>query len=282
MQLANQEAARLNCPYVGTEHILLGLVADGSGVAALVLKSLDAGLANIRKEIEKIVQSGPDMATMGELPQTPRVKKVLEYSMEESRNLNHDYVGTEHMLLGLLREQEGVAAQVLMNFGLVIDDVRNAIVTVLGPTIAGNIRSTKSGASARRDSGSSDSREECPACGAQMIRVLSGWLTSWLCPEERAAIEAGSVILGAGDRRQVPAGICLACAPLWREVHDLALQVYDLQLVKEDAIAEHQFDRAASIRDNQAGLRTRLEALLDRLLVSEPPGSHGTTFPPVS
>ncbi len=132
MQLANQEAQRLNHEYIGTEHVLLGLVKEGSGVAANVLKNLDIDLRKIRLEIEKLVQSGPDMVTMGKLPQTPRAKKVLEYSMEEARNLNHNYVGTEHLLLGLLREQEGVAAQVLMNLGLKLEDVREEVLNLLG------------------------------------------------------------------------------------------------------------------------------------------------------
>jgi ATP-dependent Clp protease ATP-binding subunit ClpC len=132
MQLANQEAQRFNHEYIGTEHILLGLVKEGSGVAANVLKNLDVDLRKIRLEVEKLVQSGPDMVTMGKLPQTPRAKKVIEYSMEEARNLNHNYVGTEHILLGLLREQEGVAAQVLMNLGLKLEEVREEVLNLLG------------------------------------------------------------------------------------------------------------------------------------------------------
>ena len=137
MQLANQEAQRFNHEYIGTEHILLGLVKEGSGVAANVLKNLDVDLRKIRLEVEKIVQSGPDMVTMGKLPQTPRAKKVIEYSMEEARNLNHNYVGTEHILLGLLREQEGVAAQVLMNLGLKLEDVREEVLNLLGHGLEG-------------------------------------------------------------------------------------------------------------------------------------------------
>src|SRR3977135_3840756 len=132
MQLANQEAQRFNHEYIGTEHILLGLVKEGSGVAANVLKNLDIDLRKIRLEVEKIVQSGPDMVTMGKLPQTLRAKKVIEYSIEEARNLNHNYVGTEHLLLGLLPEQEGVAAQVFMNLGLKLDDVREEVRNLLG------------------------------------------------------------------------------------------------------------------------------------------------------
>src|SRR4026209_2189574 len=134
MQLANQEAQRFNHEYIGTEHILLGLVKEGSGVAANVLKTLAIDLRKIRLEVEKIVQTGQgsEMVTMGKLPQTPRAKKVIEYSIEEARNLNHNYVGTEHLLLGLLREQEGVAAQVLMNLGLKLEDVREEVLNLLG------------------------------------------------------------------------------------------------------------------------------------------------------
>ncbi|MBI1918769.1 MAG: UvrB/UvrC motif-containing protein [Planctomycetes bacterium] len=132
MQLANQEAQRLNHEYIGTEHILLGLVKEGSGVAANVLKNLDIDLRKIRLEVEKLVQSSPEVGTPGKLPQTPRAKKVIEYSIEEARNLNHNYVGTEHLLLGLLREQEGVAAQVLMNLGLRLEDVREEVLNLLG------------------------------------------------------------------------------------------------------------------------------------------------------
>jgi len=138
MQLANQEAQRFNHEYIGTEHVLLGLIKEGSGVAANVLKNLDIDLRKIRLEVEKLVQSGPDMVTMGKLPQTPRAKKVIEYAMEEARNLNHNYVGTEHILLGLLREQEGVAAQVLMNLGLKLEDVREEVLTLLGHGLESN------------------------------------------------------------------------------------------------------------------------------------------------
>src|SRR5437016_2505495 len=110
MQLANQEAQRLNNEYIGTEHLLLGIIREGSGSAAIILKNLDIDLPKIRMEIEKIVVCGPEAVTIAKLPRTPRAKKVIEYATEEARNLKHNYVGTEHLLLGLLREQEGVAA----------------------------------------------------------------------------------------------------------------------------------------------------------------------------
>ncbi len=146
MQLANQEAQRFNHEYIGTEHILLGLVKEGSGVAANVLKNLSVNLRSIRLEVEKLVQSGPEMVTMGKLPQTPRAKKVIEYAMEEARNLNHNYVGTEHILLGLLREHEGVAAQVLMNLGLKLEDVREEVLNLLGHGLEGGEGGERGGA----------------------------------------------------------------------------------------------------------------------------------------
>lgn len=132
MALANQEAQRFGHEWIGTEHILLGLVKEGSGVGANVLKNLDVDIKKLRLEIEKLVKSGADTVTMGKLPQTPKAKKVIECAIEEARALNHNYVGTEHLLLGLLREAEGVAAQVLMNLGLKLEDVRQEVLNLLG------------------------------------------------------------------------------------------------------------------------------------------------------
>ena len=132
MAMANQEAQRFNHEYIGTEHILLGLIKEGSGVGANVLRNLGVDLPKVRMEIEKLVKAGPDMVTMGKLPQTPKAKKVIEYSIEEARNLSHNYVGTEHLLLGLLREHDGVAAQVLMNLGIKLEEVRAEVLNLLG------------------------------------------------------------------------------------------------------------------------------------------------------
>ncbi len=132
MNLARQEAQRFNHEYLGTEHILLGLVQEGSGVAANVLKNMSIDLNKIRTEVEKIVKTGPSMVTMGQLPFTPRAKKVLELSMEEAGNLGHNYIGTEHLLLGLIKENEGIAAQVLLNLGVKLEDVREEVLDFLG------------------------------------------------------------------------------------------------------------------------------------------------------
>ncbi|MEN6384151.1 MAG: ATP-dependent Clp protease ATP-binding subunit [Phycisphaerales bacterium] len=141
MALANQEAQRFNHEYIGTEHILLGLVKEGSGVGANVLKNLDVDIKKLRLEVEKLVKSGPDMVTMGKLPHTPRAKKVIEFAIEEARSLNHNYIGTEHLLLGLLRETEGVAAQVLMNLGLKLEDVRQEVLNLLGAGVENSMPS---------------------------------------------------------------------------------------------------------------------------------------------
>ena len=132
MGLARQEAQRLNHEYIGTEHILLGLVQEGSGVAANVLKNLDIDLKKIRQEVEKLVKTGPSMVTMGQLPFTPRAKKVLELALEEASNLGHNYIGTEHILLGLIREKDGKAAKVLTNLSVKLEQVREEVLDFLG------------------------------------------------------------------------------------------------------------------------------------------------------
>jgi four helix bundle protein len=132
MALANQEAQRFNHEYIGTEHILLGLLKEGSGVGVTVLKTLDVDIKKLRLDVEKLVERGPKAVTMGKLPQTPGSKKVIEYAIEEARALNHNYVGTEHILLGLLQEGEGIAAQVLMNLGLRLEEVRGEVLRLLG------------------------------------------------------------------------------------------------------------------------------------------------------
>ena len=132
MGLARQEAQRFNHDYIGTEHVLLGLVQEGSGVAASVLKNLDIDLKKIRQEVEKLVSTGTTMVTMGQLPFTPRAKKVLELSLEEASNLGHTYIGTEHLLLGLIRESEGIAAQVLRNLKVKVEDVKAEVLELLG------------------------------------------------------------------------------------------------------------------------------------------------------
>ncbi|OIO38143.1 MAG: NDP-hexose 4-ketoreductase [Candidatus Omnitrophica bacterium CG1_02_49_16] len=136
--LAKQEAKRFNHDYIGTEHILLGLLREGEGVAAAVLQSLGMNLNNIRLEVEKLVQIGPPTVVSGDLPFTPKAKKVMELAMDEAKTLGHNYIGTEHLLLGLIREGEGVASQVFMNMGLDLEKVREEVIKLLGSTTPGS------------------------------------------------------------------------------------------------------------------------------------------------
>jgi ATP-dependent Clp protease ATP-binding subunit ClpC len=133
LQMAREEAARLHHEYVGTEHILLGLIREGEGVAAAVLTNLGVDLEDIQLKIEETVKKGKAAAATGpELPYTSRAKKVLELAMMEARELNHSYVGTEHLLLGLLREEKGIAAQVLTDAGVTLEQARAETLRLLG------------------------------------------------------------------------------------------------------------------------------------------------------
>jgi ATP-dependent Clp protease ATP-binding subunit ClpA len=128
--LAQEEARMLDHNYVGTEHILLALVREGEGVAAKALESLGIRLEAVRQQVEEIIGRGKK-ASAGHIPFTPRAKKVLELSLRESLQLGHDYIGTEHILLGLLREGEGVAAQVLVRLGADLNRVREQVIQLL-------------------------------------------------------------------------------------------------------------------------------------------------------
>lgn len=131
LQLARQEADRFNHGYIGTEHLLLGLIALGEGVAVSVLRRMGLDLERVRLEVEKAVGVGADMKTVGNVPYTPRVKKVLALAGTEARAMNVDFVGTEHILLGLLREGEGVAARVLANLNVDVEQTRQAVMKEL-------------------------------------------------------------------------------------------------------------------------------------------------------
>src|SRR5215510_206924 len=136
LALARKEADRFNHNFVGTEHLLLGLIKLGQGVAVNVLQKMGLDLETVRMEVEKQVGTGPDQKMIGNIPYTPRVKKVLALAAKEARALNHTYVGTEHILLGLLREGDGVAARVLKNLDVDIEQTRQEILKELDPNFA--------------------------------------------------------------------------------------------------------------------------------------------------
>ncbi|MFM2357309.1 MAG: hypothetical protein RJA61_46 [Candidatus Parcubacteria bacterium] len=145
MALANQEATRLNHDFIDTEHILLGLVKEGSGNGANTLKNLDLDLRKIRLEVEKKISAGSTPTLPGKLPQNPKAKSVIVHAIEESRNFGHNYVGTEHILLGLLLETEGIAGIVLAGLGLTIEAVREEVLNFLKEQDADSSDQTKLG-----------------------------------------------------------------------------------------------------------------------------------------
>src|SRR5207302_1075821 len=143
--LAREEAARLQHDYIGTEHLLLGVIREGEGIAATVLNNLGLDLDRIRQEVENMVSASGGTMTIGEIPFTPRAKRVLELAVEEARSLGHNYVGTEHLLLGLIREGEGVAAKVLLELGVDRKRVREETLKLLGgaPSASGSSERTE-------------------------------------------------------------------------------------------------------------------------------------------
>ncbi len=140
--LAREEARMLNQNYIGTEHLLLGLILEGEGVAAKALEDLDISLDDVRIQVERIIGKG-EATSMGHIPFTPRAKKVLELSLREALQLGHNYIGTEHVLLGLIREGEGVAARVLINLGADLEKVRNEVIQLLSGAYASGSQPTK-------------------------------------------------------------------------------------------------------------------------------------------
>ncbi|MFL6545225.1 MAG: ATP-dependent Clp protease ATP-binding subunit, partial [Candidatus Udaeobacter sp.] len=151
LALARKEADRFNHNYVGTEHLLLGLIKLGQGVAVNVLQKMGLDLETVRMEVEKQVGSGPETKIVGNVPYTPRVKKVLALAGKEAKALNHSYVGTEHILLGLLREGEGVAARVLKSLELDIERTRNEILKELDPNFTPSESEQEGGEPAKKD-----------------------------------------------------------------------------------------------------------------------------------
>ncbi|GAB6178939.1 ATP-dependent protease ATP-binding subunit ClpC [Desulfotomaculum defluvii] len=151
--LAQEEARRFKYPYIGTEHILLGLIREGEGIAARALGNMNINADKVKAAVEQMVEMG-DQPVPGDIPPTPRAKRVLELAVEESRLMGHNYVGTEHLLLGLIREGEGVAAQVLISLGADLEKVRQQVINMIGGTPGGNQPSGGNG-------------QNCPAGGCK-------------------------------------------------------------------------------------------------------------------
>ena len=177
--LAQDEARELKHNYLGTEHLLLGLIREESGVAATVLMSFGITIEDVRAQVERLIGEG-DEVTGGQIPFTPRAKKVLELALREALSLGHNYVGTEHILLGIVRENEGVAARILLDYDAVAEAVRNRVIEQLSPeptaTARGSTRvyPTMSGAPGPK-------RASLPlVVGTAVVALAVGLLLGWL------------------------------------------------------------------------------------------------------
>ena len=191
--LAQEEARLLNHNYIGTEHVLLGLVREGEGLAAQALTTLEVPLDRVREQVEEIIGKGVESPT-GHIPFTPRAKKVLELVLREALTLGHNYIGTEHLLLGLVREGEGVGAQVLQKMGADLNGVRVAVVELLS-----GYKEEPSGTPERVPAPGPEAWPLCPRCRASLEQVASYRVLDIRPPG------------GEGEARAVPFAFCGRC-----------------------------------------------------------------------
>jgi ATP-dependent Clp protease ATP-binding subunit ClpC len=212
--LAQEEARMLNHNYIGTEHILLGLIHEGEGVAAKALESLGISLEAVRQQVEEIIGQG-QQAPSGHIPFTPRAKKVLELSLREALQLGHNYIGTEHILLGLIREGEGVAAQVLVKLGADLNRVRQQVIQLLH------------------------------GHRGEEVEISAGALREGRLPPEIAArLDAIDSRLSAVEQR----------AGTGPDTDDLDQQIEQVLLDRHAAVGAQEYERAASLRDQERDL----------------------------
>jgi ATP-dependent Clp protease ATP-binding subunit ClpA len=218
VMLAQEEARMLNHNYIGTEHLLLGLIHEGEGLAARALASLDISLAAVRSEVEQTIGQGQQPAS-GHVPFTPRAKKVLELALRESLQLGHNYIGTEHILLGLIREGEGVAAQVLAELGADLTRVRSRVMQLLG---------------------------DHPGAESGTPHAGRGWFGAEgrLLNEVMPRVDAIDARLSAVEQR-------VGSGP---DVGDLDQQIAEVRGEKEAAVAAQEYEQAASLRNQEQQL----------------------------
>lgn len=258
MQAANQAAIRSNCGYISVEHILIGLLEDASCEAVRILK--DQGISP--EAVRSLVQASISP------PNSPgAAKRALESAIEQARAIGSSKVGTEHLLLGILCESDSSASRILTDAGLTPSAAQNAIRAMKAARLlaedepAGQV---VSGCSKRT---SESIPAACPRCGdTSLVRIL--WSsTSYWDSRSQAQIEAGEAI-AAGERggMDLPGWSCLRCAPDWRKVQQLSARDHELQVSKEDAVAAHDFQRAADLRDLQEDVRRERVSLLNDLL----------------
>ena len=172
--LAQDEARALGHSYIGTEHLLLGLLREEEGLAARALASLNVTIEEVRAKVERIVGRGPDHAETGQIPFTPRAKKTLELALREGQALGHNYIGTEHILLGLARQDEGVAGQILAALGVDVDTIRRHVIRLLGG--AGGSVQTVAAAWPQSENLPRPRGRERPVLLSQPAMLVAGWL----------------------------------------------------------------------------------------------------------
>jgi hypothetical protein len=222
VHLAEEEARRLDHDYIGTEHVLLGLIREGEGVAAQALESLGIGLQAVRQQVEEVIGRG-QQTVPGHIPFTPRAKKVLELSLREAIQLGHNYIGTEHVLLGLIREGEGVAAQVLADLGADLNRVRQQVIELL----------------------QGYQGQDEPASGPRTGRWRPpGRRLRGLLPEILARVESIDSQLSTIGQR-VGAGL---------ETGDLDREIAQARRAKEAAAGNEDYESAAASRDRERQL----------------------------
>ena len=270
--LAQEEARALKHNYIGTEHVLLGLLREEEGLAARSLEALDITVERVREQVRRIVGSGEE-ATAGQIPFTPRAKKVLELALREALSLGHNYIGTEHILLGLVRENEGVAVRILLDFGADAEKVRNEVIRLVSSSPQARVTLTSSphaprleidrswldglaAALARLGRDIRDQLERAPDSGDLLLALACA-------PDTRAAhaLRALGVDLDA-----LAAAIeqVRAQAPLSED--DLERELADVRQDKQRAVGAQEFEAAAGLRDKERGL---VQALADAAVKPE-------------
>ena len=233
--LAQEEARMLNHNYIGTEHILLGLIHEGEGVAAKALESLGISLELVRVQVEEIIGQGQE-APSGHIPFTPRAKKVLELSLREALQLGHNYIGTEHIQLGLIREGEGVAAQVLVRLGADLNRVRQQAIQLLHGYQAGRSQETEPGAARSEpaeEPAEARRRERQAAALAGRIKAIE------------ARLSAIELRLGPGP-----------------DLHDVDELIGVAADGKREAVDAERYERAAALRDQERRLQADRNTLI--------------------